>query len=456
MSPPVMAFPDFEFILHTDASGTGIGAVLYQKQEGKLRVIGCASRTLTHAEENYNLHAGKLEFLALKWAITDHFRDYLHYAKHFTVFTDNNPLTYVLKTAKLNANGLRWVGEQADFDFDIRYRPGTSNIDADTLSRLSLNPENYFEECKEEIQKDTCKVILSNAGKSREEDKHMIYINSVNEDQAEPGTQGLDSNNFKCEQRKDPCIKRIIELKLQRTCPTSEQRKSESYIVRRLLYDWNKLFLNKDGLLMRKIGNDVKLVLPKQLRRLVYRELHENMGHVGCERVLHLVRDRLFSPFMRQDITNFVTKQCRCVKQKKPTFHVREPLCPIESTAPFDLKSIDFLHLEQSSGGFEYILPIVDHFTKFAQAYPTKNKKSKTAAEKLFNDHIPKFGFPARVIHDQGGEFESDLFKHLATLSGMKNLRTTPYHPQGNGIVERMNRTLLGMMRTLPENHKSR
>ena len=127
-------------------------------------MIGYASRTLTHAEENYNLHAGKLEFLALKWAITDHFRDYLYYAKHFTVFTDNNPLTYVLKTAKLNANGLRWVGELADFDFDIRYRPGTSNIDADTLSRLSPNPENYFEECKEEIQKDTCKVILSNAG----------------------------------------------------------------------------------------------------------------------------------------------------------------------------------------------------------------------------------------------------------------------------------------------------
>ena len=105
---------------------------------------------------------------------------------------------------------------------------------------------------------------------------------------------------------------------------------------------------------------------------------------------------------MHQGITNFVTKQCRCVKQKKPTFHVREPLCQMESTAPFDLISIDFLHLEQSSGEFEYILLIVDHFTKFAQAYPTKNKRSKTAAEKFFNDYIPNFGFPARVIHDQG------------------------------------------------------
>ena len=143
--------------------------------------------------------------------------------------------------------------------------------------------------------------------------------------------------------------------------------------------------MNKEGLSMRKIGNHV---LPRKLRRLAYRELHENMGHVGCERVLHLMRDRYFWPFMRQDITNFVTKQCLCVKQKKPIFHVREPLCPIESTAPFDLISIDFLHLEQSSGKFEYILLIVDNFTKFAQAYPTKNKKSKTAAEKLSNEYI--------------------------------------------------------------------
>lgn len=103
----VMAFPDFEtpFVLHTDASNDGLGAVLYQKQEGKLRVIAYASRTLTPAEKRYHLHSGKLEFLALKWAICDRFRDYLYYSPPFTVFTDNNPLTYVLSSAKLNATG---------------------------------------------------------------------------------------------------------------------------------------------------------------------------------------------------------------------------------------------------------------------------------------------------------------------------------------------------------------
>ena len=102
MQPGVMAYPDFErpFVLHTDASSEGLGAVLYQEQGGKLRVVGYGSRTLTPAERSYHLHSGKLEFLALKWAITDKFRDYLFYAPSFTVFTDNNPLTYVMSSAK--------------------------------------------------------------------------------------------------------------------------------------------------------------------------------------------------------------------------------------------------------------------------------------------------------------------------------------------------------------------
>lgn len=77
-NPPVLVYPDFNqpFILHTDASQQGLGAVLYQNQDGKMRVISYGSRTLTPAEQSYHLHSGKLEFLALKWAVCDKFRDY--------------------------------------------------------------------------------------------------------------------------------------------------------------------------------------------------------------------------------------------------------------------------------------------------------------------------------------------------------------------------------------------
>ena len=121
------------FKLHTDASGLGLGAILYQTQEDNTdRVIAYASRTLSKSEKNYLAY--KLEFLALKWSVCDRFHEYLYGGK-FEVFTDNNPLTYILTSAKLDATGQRWVANLANYTFSIKYKSGKSNIDADALSR---------------------------------------------------------------------------------------------------------------------------------------------------------------------------------------------------------------------------------------------------------------------------------------------------------------------------------
>ena len=160
INPPVMAYPDYAqpFTLHTDGSEQGLGTALYQRQGGKLRVIAFGSRTLTAAERNYHLHSSKLEFLVLKWAVTEQFRDYLYYAPHFTVYTDNNPLTYVLTSARLNATGHRWVADLSDFNFTIKYRPGTANRDADALSRMPI--KQYISECKEEVEPEWIKATV--------------------------------------------------------------------------------------------------------------------------------------------------------------------------------------------------------------------------------------------------------------------------------------------------------
>ena len=129
------------FILHTDASGDGVGAVLYQVQNGKERVISYASRGLHNSERNYPAH--KLEFLCLKWAVTEKFHDYL-YGNTFQVVTDNNPLTYVLTTAKLDATGHRWLASLSNYSFKLSFRSGAANRDADGLSRRPHNQTELF------------------------------------------------------------------------------------------------------------------------------------------------------------------------------------------------------------------------------------------------------------------------------------------------------------------------
>ncbi|CAB4040754.1 Hypothetical predicted protein [Paramuricea clavata] len=215
-SPPIMAYPDYSksYVVHTDASKDGLGEILYQKQDGKMRVISYASRTLTPPEKNYHAHSGKLEFLALKWAITEQFKDYLYYAPQFTVYTDNNPLTYVLTSAKLNATGLRWIGELADYNFNIRYRPGKANVDADTLSRMSLDMDLYMTSCTEETTQQVLQATIS--GVQIQEKAPWVSTPTdeptvlIKETQGKPCPKAADVPTA---QQNDPVIQRVLQLK---------------------------------------------------------------------------------------------------------------------------------------------------------------------------------------------------------------------------------------------------
>lgn len=456
VEPPILGFPDFSlpFILHTDASNQGLGAVLYQKQGGKLRVIAYGSRTLTAAERNYHLHSGKLEFLALKWSITEKFRDYLYYAPTFTVFSDNNPLTYVLSSAKLNATGCRWVAELADFHFSIKYRPGRENADADSLSRLPLDIEGMIEQCTEELSSD-CIAATAQAVEVQEDTSPWVVSDSSPCSPDMGDSEPLLVAEIQQSQREDPHMGPVIKYKLTGMRPCSKQMKSLTPQSRCLLREWEKLHLDENGILKRKTANRHQLVLPERYKAVVMKKLHNEMGHQGVDRTTSLIRDRFFWPHMQQEIEHYVAKSCHCLKQKKPCRETRAPLVNIITTQPFELVSVDFLHLDKCKGGYEYILVIVDHFTRFAQAYPTTSKSAKTVADRLFNDYALRFGFPRRIHHDQGGEFENQLLAQLTKNCGVLSSRTTPYHPQGNGQTERFNRTLLQMLKTLTDKQKT-
>ena len=458
-SPAVISYPDFSspFIIHCDASQSGLGAVLYQRKEDKkLKVISFASRTLSPAEKNYNLHSGKLEFLAMKWAVTERFRDYLINGPPFEVVTDNNPLTYVLTTAKLNATGLRWIAELANFRFTIRYRSGKKHIDADYLSRHALDDfEQWENETDKKVSSDDVNILFSSASKNRCE-VNLAVVGALEVEGHKHERKGdemtISAEELRQAQRDDPVIGPVVEILKGKELSAAE---------RKLLNKDSKLLLKQgkklsfvDGVLQRKTTMFTQIVLPKAFHNLVYQELHQKLSHLGSDKVLELARRRFYWPKMQHYIEYFIKNQCRCLIAKKPNIPEIAPLTSIQSTYPFEMVSLDYMHLDRAKGGYEYALVCIDHFTRFVQIYATKNKSGLTAADKMFNDLILRYGFPARIHHDQGREFDNHLFHRLEKLSGVRSSRTTAYHPQGNGQTERMNRSIIGMLKTLEQEEK--
>ena len=124
-------------------------------------------------------------------------------------------------------------------------------------------------------------------------------------------------------------------------------------------------------------------------------------------RLLQLIRERFYWPKMEEELYYFISNMCTCVRQKKPHIQDQAPSLPITISSPLEVVRVDFLHLEKSSGGFEYTLLLTDHFTCYTQAYSTGNKTAKTAANHLYNDFILRFGIPSEILHNQGGEFEN-------------------------------------------------
>lgn len=498
----ILAHPDFKkpFVLFIDASMDGLGAVLSQIPEGEKRPrpVAFANKTLSKSQSRYPAH--RLEFFALKWAVCDKFAHWLK-GNQFTVLTDNNPLTYIMTKPKLDACEQRWVSKIAPFDFDLKYIPGTQNIPADLLSRrpfakvfeaseaLEKGAQCLTSECIQEAFRLSVNVQTNASYLSQNQDGDQVGVTgegvkALLESCSEwengrpvrdvkfaqcsgsllqggvPALPAFSAEDVKRSQKEDCAIARVRFFVERRRRPSRRERNHETAEVLRMLKHWEKLEMSNDILYRRskdRAGRKrYQLVLPASLKAVALKGTHDDAGHQGQGRTLHLVRQRFFWSGMDGEVKEYVSHCKRCVVSKTLEPEARAPLESIRTSAPLELVCIDFWSAEGKNGENVDVLVITDHFTKLALAFPCPNQTAKVVAQKLWNQFFCTYGFPLRIHSDKGANFESQLIAELLQVSGIKKSHTTPYHPMGNGQTERFNRTLGNMIRSLPARAKER
>ncbi|KAL5517635.1 hypothetical protein EMCRGX_G003217 [Ephydatia muelleri] len=237
--------------------------------------------------------------------------------------------------------------------------------------------------------------------------------------------------------------------------------KSWSRGSRLLMQHWDALCIY-DGILWKKCVDGSRrfqqLVLPAKLQVDALRDLHQGAvgGHIGEEKMKHRLKERFYWPGCTEAVGEWCRNCISCTTRKTVAPKRRAPLQTIKAGYPMQIVSVDLMGpLPETEDGCKYVMVAVDCFTRWVEVYAIRNQEATTVAKKLVDEMFCRFSPPEQLHSDQGRQFESDLVKEICELLQIRKTRTTPYHPQCNGMVERFNQTLLDMLSTAVGNHQA-
>ena len=372
--------------------------------------------------------------LAVVWAVR-YFRAYL-WGRRFVIRTDHNSLQWLKSFKEPQGQVARWLDISAEYDFQIQHRPGAKHGNADALSRLP---------CKQCGLEPHPQISL---------DKELPIEDDVSINAAMAADNRLDSDPKKG-QKEDSDLQQVISWLLNNNIPPALPT-SGSYWLQTLWSQKNHLLL-KNGILYRQwldvpgggSNRHLQLVVPKSWIRSVLKQYHDacSGSHFGTRRTLEKIRFRFYWPGQRHDVENWCKSCEKCASRKSPSKTRRAPLQIDIAGYPLQRVAMDILGpLPLTDRGNRYVLVVGEYFTKWMEAYPMPNMEAGTVADIFVHHFVSHFGVPDILHTDQGRNFESNLLKEVYQLLGIVKTRTTPYHPQSDGLVERFNRTLLNLL----------
>jgi hypothetical protein len=483
-SEPVVAFPDYSlpFIVSPDASDVGLGATLSQVFPEGERVICYASRALNSSERRYS--ATERELLALLYAVS-HFKPYLFGTK-FKVITDHAALLWLRNFREQNARLARWALLLSDQDFSVQHRPGKEHTVPDCLSRDAIYPSPFAIAAYEAF-------IAANANHSQSVQSIVDSFSVASISVSSPRTQRLE----KARARQKSAPPAALPLysgslaSLPISAPTAassapaplpppKEEKVEVADIPRLQREDSSMremiqylesgALPEDvkaaarvkaeadkycmsGATLHRFRQDahrskpcLQLVVPEPLRRRVFSDHHDGAmaGHLGVTKTYLRILREFWWDGMHSNIYKWVALCPSCTARKSPRAKKFGRLQPIDIPEFLDTLAVDFCSLPTTDSNNSHLIVFCEYVTRFVIAIAAEHCDATTVANALVCHVFPFFGAARRLLSDCGKAFKATLVQEVCDVLRTKKIFTSTYHPQTDGLVERMNGHVAG------------